>query len=167
VAGRDTLTALGELRRFAGLGGGVGAPAIAMNDGVVLLAWADRASPAGAWQLRSVRFKVGDLSTEPTSFNPPPGGKGEQAMSPGVVALPGNRFLLVWTEGPPTKHDLRAITLSESGVVLGEPLELSSPGANAGQGQAALAGGRGVAAFLESTEGGGFRLAATPISCGL
>ncbi len=166
VTGRDMLTALGELRRFAGLAGSVGAPAIALSDGVVLLAWADRPSGAGAWQLRSVRFKVGGPSTEPTLFTPPPGGKGEQAMSPSVVALPGNRFLLVWTEGPPTRHDLRAITLSESGAVLGEPLELSNPGANAGQGQAALAGGHGVAAFLESTEGGGFRLAATPISCG-
>jgi hypothetical protein len=167
VRGPDTLTVLGELRRFAGLAASVGAPAIALNDGVVFLAWADRPSAAAAWQLRSVRFKVGGPSAEPTTFTPPPGGKGEQAMSPSVVALPGNRFLLVWTEGPPTKHDLRAITLSESGAVLGEPLELSNPGANAGQGQAALAGGHGVAAFLESTEGGGFRLAATPISCGL
>jgi len=97
---------------------------------------------------------------------PPAGGQGEQAMSPGVAAVPGGRFLLVWTEGPAARHDVRALTLSREGQPLGPPLVISNRGINAGQGQASVtAAQRGLVAFLESAGGGGFAVVATPISC--
>jgi len=97
---------------------------------------------------------------------PPPGGQGGQAMSPGLAAVPGGRFLLVWTEGPMSFHHVRALTLSSDGDPVGRPLAISADGANAGQGQAAVSpAGTGIVAFLESTEDG-FRVAAAPIACG-
>jgi hypothetical protein len=165
--GAKTLSARGELTRLAGLGPSVGSPAIAVNEGVVVAAWADRPSPDNPWQLRWVLFKAGEAPGDVSTFELPPGGKGEQAMSPGLAAVPGGRFLLVWTEGPAAAHAVRALTLSTSGGRVGEPLGISSEGVNAGQGQAAVvAAGRGVVAFLESSEDG-FRVAATPIACGL
>ena len=96
---------------------------------------------------------------------PPAGGKGDQAMSPGLTALSHNRFLLVWTEGPPSRHEVRGLTLSSDGAPIGAPLTLSNENVNAGQGQpAATTAGKGVVAFLELT-GDGFRVAATPIEC--
>ena len=87
-------------------------------------------------------------------------------MSPGIASVPGGRFLLVWTEGPATRHDVRALTLSREGQPLGKPLVISGKKVNAGQGQGAVtASGRGAVAFLESTEGGGFQVVATPIKC--
>ena len=162
-----TLSPKGDLRRIAGLGSTVGSPAIAVDEGVVIVAWADRAMPSDPWQLRWTHFKPGDVPAAPATFVPPPGGKGHEAMSPALAVLPGQRFLLVWTEGSPNDHDVRAMTLSVDGTAVGAPLNISSRGVNAGQGQAAVtASGQGVVAFLESFERG-FRVAATPIACSL
>jgi hypothetical protein len=166
ATGHDGLTPQGALSRATGLGDSVGSPAIAINDGVVIVAWADRASAQDPWGLRWVRFKAGEPAGDPGTFTPPAGGKGEQVMSPGLAAVPGGRFLLVWTDGPAARHDVRALTLSRDGVPLGKPLNISNRSANAGQGQAAINAARqGLVAFLESAEGG-FRVVATAITCG-
>jgi hypothetical protein len=71
----------------------------------------------------------------------------------------------VWTEGPASGHDVRALTLGPDGAAIGAPLVISNVGVNAGQGQAAVAAsGQGVVAFLESS-GSGFQVVATPIAC--
>jgi hypothetical protein len=163
----ETLAATGGLLRFEGLGANVGSPAVAINDGVVVAAWADRASADAPWGLRWIHFAVGQAPAQPTVFSPPPGGRGDQAMSPALAAVAGKRFLLVWTEGSASGHDVRAVTLSEDGDFVGSPLNISSIGSNAGQGQAVVtAGGQGIIAFLESSDDG-FRVVATPIACDL
>jgi hypothetical protein len=165
ATGHDTLVAQGALSKAGSSTGSVGSPAIAINDGVVIAAWADRVTPADPWRLRWVRFKAGEAPGEAGTFTPPAGGKGEQAMSPGVAAVPGDRFLLVWTEGPAAKHDVRALTLSREGQPIGKPLVISNKTGNSGQGQAAVNAARqGMVAFLESAEGG-FQVMATPIAC--
>jgi hypothetical protein len=167
AAGAAPLAARGELARIRGLGPAVGSPAVAMNGDVVLVAWADRVSSDDPWQLRWVRFRSGEAPGTPSLFSLPPGGSGEQAMSPGLTALSGGRFLLVWTEGPPSAHQVRALTLSSGGAALGAPFVVSGDGMNAGQGQAAVsANGQGVIAFLES-RGQRFEIAAAPIACGM
>jgi hypothetical protein len=167
ATGRSDLAPRGGLARVDGLGGGVGQPALAISDGVVLTAWADRATASDPWRLRWVRFKAGDTPGTPGTFVPPAGGQGEQAMSPGLTAVPGGRFLLVWTEGPPTRRDVRALTLSRDGQPLGPALVISNPGINAGQGQAAVTTTqRGLVSFLESASGG-FAVVATPIACAM
>jgi hypothetical protein len=167
AVGRDALAPVGSLTRAPGTSASVGSPAIAANAGAVLAAWADRAASSDPWRLRWVTYKDGETPGEPGTFTPPAGGRGEQAMSPGIAAVPGGRFLLVWTEGPAEHHDVRALTLSHDGQPLGKPLVISAKHVNAGQGNAALsAAGRGAVAFLESVDGGGgFRVVATPIKC--
>jgi hypothetical protein len=88
-------------------------------------------------------------------------------MSPGLAALPGRRFFLVWTEGPTSQQRVRGVTLTRSGQPVGKPLEISNEGVNSGQGQVAVTspGARGVVAFLAATQDG-FELAARPIACG-
>ncbi|HEX3771824.1 MAG TPA: hypothetical protein VHV30_13200 [Polyangiaceae bacterium] len=169
AVGRDALAPLGALTRAAGTSAGVGSPAIAANGGVVMAAWADRAAATDPWRLRWLTFKAGEAPGEPGTFTPPAGGRGEQAMSPGIAAVPGGRFLLVWTEGPAAHHDVRALTLSHDGQPLGKPLVISAKHVNAGQGNAAFnSAGRGAVAFLESAESpepNAFRVVATPIRC--
>jgi hypothetical protein len=165
AAGLGSLTPKGGLFRLDGLGPMVGSPAIAVNDGVVLMAWADRASADQPWRLRWARFKVGESPSAPRAFTPPPGGSGDQAMSPGLAVVPGGRFLLTWTQGPTSGHEVRGLTLWADGSPLGEPLNLSTSGSNAGQSQAAVtADGRGLVAFLESTPTG-FQVAVTSVMC--
>jgi hypothetical protein len=165
ASGGDTLAPKGPLASFAGSGSAIGSPTIAVQDGVAIVAWADRASQDDPWKVRWVRFKEGDAPGQPAMFTPP-GAREEQTMSPALVAVPGKRFLLVWTEGPQSRHGVRALTLSEDGTPIGEPLVVSADGVNAGQGQAAVtASGHGVIAFLESTDDG-FGVTATPVHCG-
>jgi hypothetical protein len=166
AAGSSALAAKGELSRIVGLGTGVGSPAIAINDGAVFVAWADRSASTDPWRLRWVRFGAGDPPGEAHAFVPPAGGGGDSVMSPGVAPLPGGRFLLVWTEGPAKQRAVRALTLAADGSPVGPPLAVSNAGINAGQGQAAvLPDGHGVIAFLESTDGGGFQVMGASVSC--
>ncbi len=162
----SSLAVRGDLSHVDGLGTAVGSPVIAISDGVVLAAWSDRPSSDTPWKLRWARFQAGQAAGAANAFAPPAGGKGEQTMSPGIAALPGGRFLLVWTEGPQSGHDVRALTLGPDGSPIGGPLTISTPGVNAGQGQAAVTeSGAGVVAFLQ-TGGSGFEVVATPVSCG-
>ena len=168
ATGNTALAPSGTLSHFEGLGTTIGSPAVAIDEGVVMIAWADRPSSDLPWRLRIAQMKAGDPPGQPVSFTPPPGGPGGHVMSPGLAALPGGRFLLVWTEGPTSQQRVRGITLTLSGEPVGGPLEISNKGINSGQGQVALtasAGPRGVVAFLEATADG-FEVAATPIACG-
>ena len=164
--GKANLAAKGQLFRVEGLGPTVGSPALAASDGVGLMAWADRASSDDPWRLRWVRFKEGDAPSTPLTFTVPAGGNGEQAMSPALAVVPGGRFLLTWTQGPASVHQVRGLTIWADGTPLGEPLDISTPGSNAGQSQAVIAAdGRGVVAFLQSSPAG-FEVAVTAIACG-
>jgi hypothetical protein len=170
-----TLVPKGALLHMTKLGEGsgasaspplVGSPAIAFNEGTVVVAWAQRPSPADRWQIGWTRFRAGDAAGEPSSFSPPPGGRGGDVMSPALSVVPGGRFLLVWTEGPAAGHEVRALTSSPEGAPIGDPLSISTGATNAGQGQVTVtSSGRGVVAFLESS-GTGFHVVATPIVCG-
>jgi hypothetical protein len=160
-----TLTAKGELTGVAGLGPQVGSPAIAASGDQVLVVWADRASTSDAWGLRSQRAKIGEAPEAARAFNPPAGGLGAPFMSPGVTSLGGGRFLVVWTEGAVSSHQVRAQTIDAKGAPQGDALVISAEGANAGQGQAAIGtDGRGIVAYLASS-GKNFEVVATPISC--
>jgi hypothetical protein len=165
ASGDGALTPQGPLMHFVGSGPAIGSPAIALQDGVVFVAWADRASPDDRWRVRWVRFKAGETPGEPTVLVAPGAPADEQTMSPAVVAVPDRRFLLVWTEGPQSRHAVRALTFGEDGAPIGGPLAVSAEGSNAGQGQAAVTpSGRGLIAYLESTDDG-FAVAAAPVSC--
>lgn len=156
---------LGSLSKVDGLGPQVGSPAIAVSGEHAFVVWSDRASAQDPWGLRYVVFGAGKEASAPKSFTLPPGGLGEQAMSPGVAALPGEQFLLLWTEGPTSSHQVRAIVIGANGEAHGAPLTVSADGVNAGQGQAAFVdGGHGLVAFLGAS-GKNFEVVATPISC--
>jgi hypothetical protein len=164
--GADSLAPKGKAFYFDSIGPSVGSPAVALNDGVVLAAWADRTGPETAWSVRQVRFYAGEPPGEPSAFVPPAGGKGGPVMSPSIAPLPERGFLFAWSEGSPPAREVRAVTLTEKGETVGQALALSSPGANAGQAQAVVTStGHGVVAYLESA-GSAFRVVATPISCG-
>jgi hypothetical protein len=169
ATGNKALAPRGALSHIEGLGPTIGSPAVAIGQGVVMIAWADRPSADTPWRLRVASTKAGDPPGEPVTFTPPPGGPGGHVMSPGLAAVPGGRFLLVWTEGPVSRQRVRGTTLSASGQPLGKPLEISNEALNSGQGQVAVTaspGARGLVAFLEATQDG-FEVAATPIACGL
>jgi hypothetical protein len=169
VNGGATLTPKGPLVKVDGLGPQIGSPTIAAQDGAVLVAWADRAQASAPWALRWMRFTPGEASAEAKSFVPSEGGLGEHAMSPAIAAAGQGRFVLVWTEGPVSNHQVRAQTISGSGAPIGTAMAISDSGVNAGQAQLAiLPDGHGIVASLASSGAGpkaAYEVLATPIVC--
>jgi hypothetical protein len=169
VSGGPTLTPKGPLVKIAGLGPQVGSPTVAAQDGAVLVAWADRGQPSEPWSLRWMRFAPGDASAEAKGFVPSEGGLGEHAMSPAIAAAGQGRFVMAWTEGPVSNHQVRAQTITGSGAPLGTAMGISDSGVNAGQAQLAiLPDGHGVVAYLASSGTGpkaSYEVLATPIVC--
>jgi len=169
VSGGPTLTPKGPLVKIAGLGPQVGSPTVAAQDGAVLVAWADRGQPSEPWSLRWMRFAPGDASADAKAFVPSGGGLGEHAMSPAIAAAGQGRFVMAWTEGPVSNHQVRAQTITGSGTPLGNAMGISDSGVNAGQAQLAiLPDGHGVVAYLASSGTGpkaSYEVLATPIVC--
>jgi hypothetical protein len=158
----------GALSKVDGLGPQIGSPTLAASGDLVMMFWADRPSATDMWSLRWLKVKPGEVPGAPQAFALPSGGLGGHVMSPGLAALNGGRFLLAWTEGPVSSHQVRAQTLSADGAGLGVPVTVSADGVNAGQGQVAVAGdGHGAVVFLASPSGASAEVVATPISCGL
>lgn len=161
----DPLVPSGSLAKLDGLGPKVGSPALAVRDGTAFVVWADRAADAEPWGLRWVVVRAGKAPSAPKKFGVPAGGLGEHAMSPGVAALGPGRWLLSWTEGPTSSHQVRAVVVDDDGVVHGSALTVSAEGVNAGQGQAAVGSdGKGVVAFLAGS-GKNFDVVARGIAC--
>jgi hypothetical protein len=159
-------TASGNLVHIAGLGTQVGSPTLGASGKTVIMAWADRASSSDPWGIRLLEWKRGEPPGEARPFSIPPGGLGEQAMSPGLAGLGGGRFLLAWTEGLVASHQVRAETIGAAGDVLGPALTISAEGVNAGQGQVAvLPDGKGLVVFMASPVGSTAEVVAAPVVC--
>jgi hypothetical protein len=163
--GDNVLEADGGLSSIAGLGQ-VGTPAIAVSGDKVMVAWADHSGAQDdPWKVRVARFTAGTTTEEAATFPIPEGGIGGPAMSPSLASLGGGRFLLAWTEGPTTGHQIRAVTVGADGMPTGSAIAVSAPGLNAGQ-PSAIVGpdGAGTVAFL-AARGKALEVYAAPITC--
>ncbi len=164
ATGDGVLEPAGEMSRIDGQGQ-VGSPAIAVSGDHAIVAWADRAGAEDDWGIRWTKIRIGSSTSDATPFTIPDGGLGGQAMSPAIASLGGGRFLLAWTEGPVSNHQVRALTFDADGSPSGSPLTISADGVNAGQ-PAAVVGpdGRGLVAYL-AAKGKSLEVHATPVSC--
>jgi hypothetical protein len=130
-----------------------------------LAVFADRAGES-PWGLRVFGAKVGESAFAAKTFALPKGGPGGGAISPSLVGLTGGAFLLAWTEGPENAHIVRAQVLDASGEPMGEPIQVSTAGQNAGQARGAVdSNGKGILAYFASSDGE-YHLVAAPIACG-
>ncbi len=153
-----------SLDHIAGLGQ-VGAPALAASGENLIVAWADRGSSAESWQVRWTKLAIGSPPSAPTTLPMPEGGLGLQAMSPSIAGLGAGRFLVAWTEGPVSNHQVRAMTMNGDGSASGAALAISPQGLNAGQPAAAVGpDGKGVVAFLAG-KSKGYEVYVTPVTC--
>jgi hypothetical protein len=139
------------------------APTIAESGDDVMIVWTERSSSYDNWSLAGVTVAPCGHTT-PVHLDLPPAGVAGDAIQPALAPVDGGRFLLVWTEGPATFHQVRALTIEAHGHAVGPALQVSS-GAESGWGRPALtADGRGAVVYFVPT-GSGFAVAATPIAC--
>ncbi|WP_437875688.1 GYF domain-containing protein [Sorangium sp. So ce513] len=124
---------VGELTRVAGSGGAVGKPSLGWNERDLAVVFADRPAD-GRWEIRAGRAPAGTIPGSTQVIPLPSGGPGGDAFAPDIAGLNDGRWLLVWTEGPPGSRAMRAQTLSSSLAPIGDPIALSPPAGNFGQG---------------------------------
>ena len=140
--------------------GGAGAPALATTRaGDVIATWAERASAGEPWRVRWTRWTPGMEPETPRTWASP-------GMAPSVAARPGGGVVLAWTEGTSGAHAVRARVIGDDGIPRGNAMDVSVPGANAGQERIVLSSdGRGAVFFLEGQPDGRFALVARTLSC--
>jgi hypothetical protein len=147
IIGRDR-RASGELVKVAGSGGSVGKPSAAWNGREVAVIFADRPQADGHYEIR-VGHAPGSAAPPTTTVLPlPRGGPGGDAFAPDLMGLPDGRWLLMWTEGAAGARAVRAQTLAADFGPLGDPIALSPPAGNFGQGVIGVAGAYAATVFL-------------------
>jgi len=160
----DASPPLGAMVRLSD-GTQVGAPAMDARGDEAVVAWAQRETKTAPWSVHWTRWRSGAEAEKSRALPIPPGGPGERALAPSVALLDRGRFLLAWTEGATSRHQVRAQVIDENDHPVGEPMAISPAEVVAGQEQIAIAeGGRGAVAYL-SSKGRSFELMATPIAC--
>jgi hypothetical protein len=130
----------------------LGTPSITASGETTLVSFAAKPASAPAWQIDLAVAPIGKAPERAQPFALPSGGPGGAAISPAATPVPGNHFLLQWTEGSSGARLVRAQRLSSNLVPEGEAVTLSPPGENAGQGALWTAGNRVLALFLVQRE---------------
>jgi len=140
---------VGELVKVVGSGGQVGKPMSGWNGREVAILFADRADEQSPWKIRLGHAPVGTIPATTEVIELPAGGPGGDAFAPGIAGLPDGRWVLIWTEGSSGARAVRVQTLGPDFVPVGDPIALSPPAGNFGQGMAAVAGAYVTAVFLQ------------------
>jgi hypothetical protein len=156
---------VGELVKVAGSGGSVGKPSGGSNAREVAVIFADRPDPDARYEIRIGHAPAGAVPTTTTVLPLPKGGPGGDAFAPDIAGLPDGRWLLVWTEGAQGSRAVRAQTLTPDFVPLGDPIALSPPAGNYGQGVIGIAGGYAATVFL-SKGSSSYELWGAVLQCG-
>ena len=163
---KEDKTINGELARIGSLGPQLGAPTLAAGTDHVVVAWADRTSPAVPWGVRWVKWRPGTEPGEPTAFPLQSSADGAAAMAPSITSLTGGRFVIAWTEALGAQHVVKAQALDGSERPIGTTLTLSGDGVNAGEGMPVFTrDGRGAIVFLATPTGATASVVAVPVIC--
>ena len=139
---------VGEIVKVEGAGGQVGKPFSGWNGRELAITFAERPDDDSPWKIRMGHAPAGTIPTATEIIELPAGGPGGDANAPGITGLPDGRWLLIWTEGSAGAKAVRAQTLGPDFAPVGDPIALSPPAGNFGQGVLGVAGGYVTAVFL-------------------
>jgi hypothetical protein len=141
---------VGQLTAVKGSGGaGLGKPMSGWNRRELAVVFADRPTPEGHWEIRVGRAPAGSIPESTVVVPLPKGGPGGDAFAPDIAGLPDGRWLLMWTEGPAGNRAIRAQTLGVDLTPIGDPIALSPPAGNFGQGVLGVVNDYAAAVFLQ------------------
>lgn len=154
-----------ELVKVEGSSGAVGKPASAWNGREVAVIFADRPEAAGHYEIRIGHAPAGKIPTATAVIPLPHGGPGGDAFAPEIAGLADGRWLLMWTEGGAGARAVRAQTLAPDFHPLGDPIALSPPAGNYGQGVIGVVGDRAATVFL-SKGSSSYELWGAVLQCG-
>ena len=156
---------VGALVKVPGSGGAVGKPSSGWNRSELAVIFADKPEGGERWEIRVGRAPTGTIPAATRVVPLPGGGPGGDAFAPDIAGLPDGRWLMIWTEGAAGSRAVRAQTFSPDLTPLGDPIALSPPAGNFGQGGIGIAQGYAAAVFL-SKGSLGFELWGSILQCG-
>lgn len=146
MVGADRKTAT-NLVHVAGSGGQVSEPVIGFNGRDVAIVFSEQ--DRGPWKVRMGRAPLGKVPETTTAFAVPAGGPGGDANYAAIAGLADGRWVLVWTEGSSGSKAVRAQTFGANFAVIGDPIVLSPPFANFGQGMVGVVGNHVAVVFVQ------------------
>ena len=156
---------VGELVKVVGSGGQVGKPNVGWNHRELALIFADKPAGSDHYEIRVAHAKTGSIPAVTTVIPLPKGGPGGDAFAPDIAGLPDGRWVMVWTEGASGSRAIRAQTLEADFTPLGDPIALSPPAGNFGQGVLGVVSGYAAAVFL-SKGASSYELWGSVLQCG-
>lgn len=156
---------VGELVKVVGSGGPVGKPNMGWNHRELALIFADKPAGSDRYEIRVAHAKTGSIPAVTTVIPLPKGGPGGDAFAPDIAGLPDGRWVMVWTEGASGSRAIRAQTLEADFTPLGDPIALSPPAGNFGQGVLGVVSGYAAAVFL-SKGASSYELWGSVLQCG-
>lgn len=134
--------------------GRAGTPTLAAGDRGILVAFAAKSGDDSPWGVQLATAKHGELPKASKSFAIPSGGPGGDAIAPVAAGLKDGRWLLQWTEGGAGERVVRVQLLDAELAPVGDPLKVSAPGKEAGQGVVAVAGDKALSLQLVKSDKG-------------
>jgi hypothetical protein len=155
----------GELVKVAASGGAVGKPAAGWNGREVAVIFADRPEAEGHYEIRVGHAQPVAMPAITAVIPLPRGGPGGDAFAPEIAGLPDGRWLLMWTEGAAGSRAVRAQTFTSDFRALGDPIALSPPAGNFGQGVIGVVGEYAATVFL-SKGSSSYELWGAVLQCG-
>ena len=157
--------AVGELVKVVGSGGAVGKPNVGWNHRELAVIFADKPAGSDHYEIRVAHAKTGSIPATTTVIPLPKGGPGGDAFAPDIAGLPDGRWVMVWTEGASGSRAIRAQTFQSDFTPLGDPIALSPPAGNFGQGVLGVVSGYAAAVFL-SKGASSYELWGSVLQCG-
>jgi hypothetical protein len=139
-----------ELAEVLGAPKYLGTPVIAGSGAGALIAFAGRDAPNAAWKLYVSLTKPG---AEPGAARELTAGSGAGAISPALAALPGDRWLVQWTEGSSAQYHVHVQTFAADLSPIGASIAVSPKGTNAGQGALVTFASDAATLFILTTAG--------------
>jgi hypothetical protein len=129
------------------------------QDGVVWLRFATTHDPRVAVAVDPETLQVVEAGEPPTET------AADAVRGPIEVELPDHQRLVAWTDQSAYESRVKAVTIADQGMALGETIDLGFRGSAIGRPAAAFgARGKGLLAFIESNEIG-FEVVVVRASC--
>ena len=151
-----------ELAEVPGAPALLGTPVIAGSSAGALIAFAGRETASSPWKVYVSLSKPG---AQPGPARELTAGSAGGAISPALAALPGDRWLVQWTEGSSAQYHVHVQTFGSDLQPIGASIAVSPKGANAGQG-ALTTSAEGAATLFILTTAGHDELWGATLACG-
>lgn len=144
-------SAAGPLSPISGVPQQLGTPNVSRMGERVLVLFSARADKSEPYRVYAAIAAPGQAPTPAQALPLPAEGGG--ALTPSLAALPGNRYLVQWTDGNVGQYQVHVRTLDDKLQPTSEALLVSGKGANAGQGSVVTTPTATVSFFIQTTAG--------------